>query len=482
MNLAHIFTGLGSDFNTIRDVVRDRKQKQVLKVPHIDTHCTPATSSNSSPASCAQRLREEENERWDLVEGGSPLRFRSCPACSFLSAANESSCEVCGVLVPELNLDSDHQELEANELPAASGSRTEQRKRSLQEVVVRRGSFPSQASDVARHNIVISIFRALDGGQGKLRPEDFQRFAQLLGLGSSWDNHAWAQGYVDLAEEYGWEAMQGAAILDFLRCVNDANSKMHASDEELWAILAHLDRQEGVSSAGSHTCAALALGNAPLQLNLEAQRAPLEINLDAYRQVLERHNNDSDHSQCESDSDGDDCSEGSEDSEESEESGNETEHSERECAHGSGYVTLDEAPPPGTWVAVLYDDDLWYLAQITTACGSKTMVVYENGESEELDLTANTACLAEQITGVEPSAIHDACGSNREDIAEPLLDQASHIHDTHSESGNADGNELCIESGSDADSIVGLQGSDDDSSSDDGVQGCRVVAKAKAVS
>lgn len=395
--LAHIFTGLGSDFNQIKQVVKfGRRKDKAIKHPD-DVPRSPAFSSSSPSSACVQqqRLREAEDDRWLQVEGGSPLRWRSCASCAFLSPVDEPACEVCGTLAPVLG--SDERNIGSDDLAnCAARSSTgkeayqhEQRRASLvslQEVIIAEDAPLSEdRSEIPRRNVVIVAFKALDKRrQGRLAPADMQRFSQLMGFSDGWDEHTWAQEYVSIADEYGWDAMEGATLRNFVTCVDDADGDWYCSTGALWACLARLDRQEELKGARSHTSAALRSGSAALEVDLQ----PFAQGLIPGPPLLEDgEEKPSDAHEATTHA----ASEGNDESSSSSSDDEEYCESEGEVIPG----TLDESPPEGTQVKVLYDNDVWYSAKVATADGCVVEVVYESGDREQLDLGAHAVRLAD---------------------------------------------------------------------------------------
>lgn len=448
MKLAQIFTGLDTDFDKVKQLVRARPQKEkaALQLGIGASRSLSPPSATTSPSAPPQqkRLREAEDSRWLQVEGGSPLgaRFRTCSSCSFLCDARSSSCEDCGAPAPVQSC-SEHNEEGGGGGSMASAAPSEplryerNRRNSLQEVVVAEDLAPqSNASKAARHNIIITIFRALDSrGSGRLRPEDFQRFAQLLGFTDSRYELSWAKDYVTLASDYGWDAMEGASMLDFLRCTGDVKSKFHFSERSLWALLARLDRQDGLCGPHSHTDAALCLGHAVLELDLTAERHTIPQSSEQPRRSLpptQRHVDSEDESDWEMEGEDEEEEGGlSEDEWEEEELQSGSTKDEDEDGGEDGdeiHGTLDEPPEVGTQVKVKYDDDEWYQAQVISVHDGRISVVYEDGESDELDVKLHAVRLADYISEDEVfEGDHDA--DNAEDRIEASGDHSDDKND-----------------------------------------------------
>merc|ERR1712070_28077 len=61
--------------------------------------------------------------------------------------------------------------------------------------------------------------------------------------------------------------------------------------------------------------------------------------------------------------------------------------------------TLDEAPPVGTWVKILYEEDEWCLARVTASNGTKATVVHgDNEDEEELDFDVHAVRLSDYVS------------------------------------------------------------------------------------
>jgi len=142
VSLAHVFTGVGSDLVKLKEVIRSNQSKEAFTKPrHIDV--SPSILGNSTEIVIQKaHLRKAEDDRWEQVEGGSPLRWRSCRACAFLCAADELTCEACGAKA--LLLDVPSSEVGSGKTRQASAEHEEKPSRaaassrtlSLKEVVV----------------------------------------------------------------------------------------------------------------------------------------------------------------------------------------------------------------------------------------------------------------------------------------------------------------------------------------------------------
>jgi len=77
--------------------------------------------------------------------------------------------------------------------------------------------------------------------------------------------------------------------------------------------------------------------------------------------------------------------------------------------------TLDDAPPVGTAVKVLYDDDEWYFARVTATNGTIATVVYDDGAQEDLDCDEHAVRLADYVEEKEKSDVKGIESAARKD-------------------------------------------------------------------
>lgn len=377
MSLAHIFTGIRPDFESIRRRLGKRSsgQKEVEKdAPIEDSSCaSPRAYSSTASDKCVQdtRLREAEDDRWLQVESGSPKRWRSCESCAFLSPANKPECEVCGMLGPVIPA-----AVELSESPKARRTRESTPRTSydsLNEVVVADKPRSEDVGEVSRHNVILAIFRGLDRRQrGRLGPEELHRFSMLAGFAGPEDGSEWTREYVDMADKYGFAAMTGANYQLFRTCVDDVQGKWYCSNSALLFFLARLDRQDGLTGPKTHTALALLLGRAPLEDDI----APVPA---AEKRVEQEAASDGSASE--------------------QSDGEEQRDTEEQSDDGPpSFIpgTLDEAPPVDSQLLVLYDDDLWYVARcIRVESLTLAEVEYEDGTSEVLDLNEHAVRMAD---------------------------------------------------------------------------------------
>lgn len=436
MSLAHIFTGLGPDFGNIKrsfanQAMQTKQQKDALKKRFPPAE-DPVKSACSSPtAACVQnlKLQEAEDDRWMEVEGGSPRRWRSCPDCAFLNAASTPLCEVCGLPALALSLVVDESGAGGAGLPATSGEDDQSRRPSLREVVIA-DSIPAldDIQEVSRQTLVLAVFKALDRrGRDRLGPEALRRFTELAGFPEVED---WSIEYVELAEECGWDAMQGAHLRHFSRCVDDISGKWYCPTSTLWLLLSRLDKQAGLAGAGSYTAAAYRLEDRGLEINLSSTAADAPATLQSKQRTHEiKENNGRIEDDDAEDSARDDSEVVGDDSEDEDDQ----ENQEGVCIAGA----LDVSPPEGTAVAVLYDDDVWYTARITEARGTKAVILYdEEGDCEELDFDVHAVRLADYVSDNEGDDIEDDDESSSKTEAPELDDESESEADQMDESSS----------------------------------------------
>jgi len=430
MSLAHVFTGYSPDLGNVRRSwakqavkISSLKKETSKKQPFVNE----SQSRKSPSASCVQqkKLQDAEDDRWLDVEGGSPTttRWRSCSGCAFLNAASAPACEVCGMRMTGQDSnkaecssdvgDASHDQQYSQET-AFSGCNNPRRytsrerraaREALTEVVVAdTAPLAEGLSAVSRHNMLFVVFKALHRGRGLLRPEDFERFSQLVGFPVG--GASWAQNYVDLAAEYGWEPMKGAHLGQFLRCVDDIGGQWYCPTGTLWTLLSRLDRQDRLSGNDCHTAAALQLGRSALDIDLTTGLPPVR---------------EAPHIEEEEDADSDsDCS------------------SDGEPIPG----TLEEAPAIGTKVKVLYDDDIWYTAVTLSANGAMVGVEYECGSLEELDLDVFAVRLFDYVEEDDDSEEDASASDAGEDNEQSNMGSRQ---DEQAEDSESDSDEECDE-------------------------------------
>lgn len=121
-----------------------------------------------------------------------------------------------------------------------------------------------------------------------------------------------------------------------------------------------------------------------------------------------------------------------EETEEEEDSEEEDEEEEEMQIPG----TLDEAPPVGTKVKVLADDDKWHAARITATKGTIAIVLFEDGDEEKIDFDEHAVRLYDYASD---DVIDTQCDrvQSQEVVAECEVEPTPHS-DTFKEIANAE--------------------------------------------
>lgn len=393
MNLAHIFTGVGSDLGQLRQVVRSRRSKEAFtKQPSGDA--SPGAVSPGIIGQISQRenrLREAENDdRWLQVEGGSPIRWRSCTACAFLRAEHEPTCEVCGAQASNSKSNEHHKAVSSTASPASDDSADRGRHRmALTEVIVAGGApHDPKNSDpkVQRHTLeVVAMAEAIQNKGGdsveKLQQDSYSEIDS------------------DEASDDGTDSdNEGAVIAGTLDAAPPVGTRVNILyDDDCWYLA------QVLSTRGTKARVCFDNGEqASLNLAVHAVRLADYVSEDGCSETDEESGSEDD----DKGEEGDDHSaqhlvEQTNDQEKpkveepplDDQAEVDDENSDgEECVPG----TLDEAPPVGTRVKVLYDNDLWYPAQIIVSRGTKATVAYDDDHEDEevLDFDEHAVRLA----------------------------------------------------------------------------------------
>jgi len=380
LSLANVFTGMAVDFGRLKRVVGSRESKHPLtKLPFIDVgSVTPSVIGSRSVAIVAEtKLREVDDDRWCQVEGGSPSRLRSCSACTFLCAEHESKCAACGTLTPlESSADRFHCSTPKNSSsPEATVITT-----------VVPDEVPHEAPEQAPEHTSLSSEASVVKS-----PEPTE----------------------DAKHEDGDNESEGEEINGTLDVPPTPGTQVRVLfDDDRW-----------------HLAQVLVTRNARARVRFEnGEQAMLDFEVDAVR--LASYASDDEEDDHEENGEDDDVEEEEEDEEEGHEAlegersvageandstpnaGYPEEKSVADCQAEPAQVneedsdsddeeqiegTLDDAPPVGTLVKVLYDDDKWYQARVTETKGTKAVVVFQDDEEEELDLQEHAVRLFDYV-------------------------------------------------------------------------------------
>lgn len=350
-SLSHIFTGVGSDMNRIKQVVKSASEvrDEVLKnvgvrrgknrrpkppleqwrhnVSQWDKPGTP--KGGPSLAVPIGRMRDEEDDRWAQVEGGSPCRWRSCRACSFLGRADEPACEACGLSAVHGDLLDDPTTDEESTMSRMSSSK------SLREVLI--AHYPSdseKATDrVARRCVDDVILR-----KPTTLPPANEATSSSTPFVPSFDENENIAGTLDEAPPVGTEVQ----VL---------------YDDDRWHLGVVIKRDGSKITVRYRT-----------KQNGKQEESTVNVDVDAVRlgSYVDEPVDQGKRAQ--------DAAEGA-----AEESGGEDEAEDGDPIEG----TLDEPPPVGSRVQVLYDNSKWYPATIIAVEDSIGTVRYDKTQTEE---------------------------------------------------------------------------------------------------
>jgi len=374
--------------------------------------------NHRSKASLQQnQLRKMEDERWLEVEGGSPLRWRSCAACAFLCAEHESTCEKCGRPAPSLSQDelsrnsNDAWQADentaspmANKVPnqedmrnmslslMAPISRTSLMAPILREVVID----ASHLEDVA---VMKTPSFAQENCQSPVHKDNASESTESGGDLTDDDE--------DAESEDEGELIPGA--LDFAPPPGTLLKVLY--DDDVWYPA------EVLTSRGTQARVRFENGKQEtLDLSYQAARLADYVSEDDDGEETDTEEGE-ETTKVEADS-----LAGKAEDEDSE--------SEEEAVPG----TLDEAPPVGTLVKVLYDDERWYPAKITASNGTTASVVYEDATEEELDFDEHAVRLIDYVDEDEHEDEDegDVADCEAEDAVKCGADQTIQMDDAHS--------------------------------------------------
>jgi len=372
LSLANVFTGMTVDFGKLKRVVGSRESKLPLtKAPFIDVgSVTPSVIGSRSVAIVEEtKLRKVDDDRWCQVEGGSPSRLRSCSACTFLCAEDESKCAACGTLTPL--------ESSANRFHCSTPKNS-----SSPEATVRTTVVPDDIPHIAPEHTSLSS----DASVVK-RPEPTE----------------------DAKHEDGDNESEGEEINGTLDVPPTPGTQVRVLfDDDRW-----------------HLAQVLVTRNARARVRFEnGEQAMLDFEVDAVRLACyasddEEENGEEDDVEEEDEEEEEEGHEAMEDkrseagevNDSTPNAGYPAEKSVADCQADPAQVneedsdsdeeqiegTLDDAPPVGTLVKVLYDDDKWYQARVTETKGTKAVVVFQDDEEEELDFQEHAVRLFDYV-------------------------------------------------------------------------------------
>lgn len=450
---AHVFTGLGSEFARLPRVGRNKKQSEIMKADvalRFDSGEGPAASCLGK-----RQLQDAEDDRWLQVEGGSPLRWRSCTICAFLNPADRAVCEECGTPAlgqtqdecsARLRLVADDQQgdagvlsspildsqpkgqrkLSLQEIVVASGrqddaetinaTRDTDRRLSLSEVVVEHGnhrqystSASSPSEEEGKSNMV-----ACDSDSDEASDDDLDRSSEYEKISGTLDEAPPAGTQVKvLYDDDIWHPAKVVAASGAIGIVVYANgerdeldfedvavrladySSDDSSDDEKIEVEHNREEDfvahENASSEPSRVEDAAAPEDALGQSRADEAASTEEVSLNSGTPLQLDERPNDQMHRVDESSDSE-------------------EEMEEEIIPG----TLDTPPPVGTQVKVLHDDDIWHLARVVSARDAIAFVVYEDGERDELDLDEVAVRLADYMSDDESDEAVDKAVKSKE--------------------------------------------------------------------
>jgi len=358
LNFAQVFTGARSELGGSNQMVMPRQSKQAFKRQQLPAS-TLGLVSPSVIGSCSPTHEIEEVDDRLEEEGGSAVLWRSCRGCAFLCAAHEPRCQVCGTQSP----------FQTEEVGADNSNTND------------------DTSNKAAENVDLL-------GLGGLVVEIAEN-ADLLGLAEDTQSKAQMEDASGVASEStddgSDDESDGEEIEGTLDVAPPAGTHVKVlHDDDKWYLA------EVLASRGA---------KAKVRFESGARTLMVDFGLYAVRLADYTSDDESDSSEDESEWEGDDNigSEGKQieemakvdvDTRAGQTKDDEDSEDEEEQIPG----TLDEAPPVGTTVKVLCDDDRWYPARITASSGTKAMIIdLKNGEESELDFEVHAVRLIDYV-------------------------------------------------------------------------------------
>jgi len=428
LSLAHVFTGIGPDLGLGQIMKCSRWKKASMKQSPADQtveSVSPFDKTIIGHRSAAEKkLRETEDDRWLQVEGGSPLQWRSCRGCAFLCAAQDATCEACGLAAPEQCSDgcisdsssSSHADQVAGRTADAL-SDTSNDADDLQEDAC---TMPSRevAGEVLVPDVVIAeclaeCRRTLANDHAP-EPEITGREVPVQHLddvgvvampsASAQDsncnleesaNDAASQSSDDEADSVDGDEVEVTGTLDKAPLPGTLVKVFYDDDDwHLAKVLTAVGSKARVLFDKDGTQATLDLTTHAVRLaDYESDDEGSDEGSDCLSDSTEGeedHDNSDDEEECESEvkadlsiapTQKDMQAINGEDEQELDEEEDLEEEEEEEFLEG----LLEEAPAVDSLVKVLFENGLWHTARVKTSNGTKAVVVFEDDEEQELD-------------------------------------------------------------------------------------------------
>jgi len=347
LSLAQAFTSSGSES---RRMMKSRQSKQALEKRQFVDSTLCSVIGNCSPTHAEQSQDVTDDSLHE--EGGDAVPWRSCGGCAFLCAAHEPRCQVCG---------------------------TENPFQKVEEHV-------DNVSTANNNNAAAETVDLL----GLVDPREVKAPMGYVGDVAS---ESTDEGNDD-GEEYETDS-EGEFIMGTLDMAPPAGTQVKVLyDDDTWYLA------DVPTSFGSKARVCFANGD----------RATIDFAHHAVRPADYAFPSDD---ECETSEDESDTSE--DESEEVDDIGgdakeiaqmSEAREDDEESEEDDLPGTLDEAPPAGTLVKILCDDNQWYTARVTASNGTKAMIVSGSdgaAEEEELDFDMHAVRLANYVCENEES-------------------------------------------------------------------------------
>lgn len=357
------------------------------------------------------------------VEGGSPLHWRSCRGCAFLCAAQDATCEACGLAAPEQCSDgcisdstssSSHADQVAGRQASDASSDTSNDTDNVQDEICRmplRELANADATEVvfaeylAEHRRTRTIGDApvpevIDSEEPEQHLDSIVVVAMSVTSEQDFDcnveasaNDAATEISDDEADSQDGDEVELAGTLDLAPLPGTLVKVFYDDDKWHFAkvltacgsrarVLFHEDSTQATVDFTTH-----AVRLADYESEYEGSDDGSDCLSDIPEGEEEEDNFDREEHESEMNSDlrtaaaeQDVQAIDGEDEQELDEE-EDLEEEEEEFLEG----LLEEAPAVDSLVKVLFEDDCWHTARVKTSNGTKAVVVFETDEEEELD-------------------------------------------------------------------------------------------------
>lgn len=412
--VAHVFTGMGSELGKLNQLTRSKQQpstrqqpvrsrnlrsllfmkqppytKQLSSTTQYPSNqpftkkplAEPALIGNSTTlrAHRPHLLCEAEDDRWmhEQVESlqpvAEPARWRSCKGCASLCSAHSPTCEVCEARVASLL------EMEASDVSNLS---MDEEEASEDEEEASEDEIESLSDDGESIPGTVDV-PPPKGTQVKvLYDDDKWHLADVLAVRGTQARVCFECGTRTVVDF----EVHAVRLAEYL-----SDGEMLLQDDEDEDD--DSDREDDEADTGSE------------KKNDEESNEQEEQSKGSEEDNEEKKSDEEDEEdQGRKDSSFEDMGKEETDSEDSAVAVGKDAEEDSESEEVQIAGTLDEAPPVGTLVQILCDDDSWHLARVKESTGTKAMIVYsDNGEEEELDFDIDAVRLSGYVSQDEES-------------------------------------------------------------------------------